>query len=86
MISDDLAELLEIRREKTGQATLDDVAVALIAEGLLADPADEDHNAGYSDEELKALIAEGRASGVFAGTSAAEVSAEVRRRFAARSA
>ena len=85
MISDDLAELLELRREKTGQATIDEVVVTLIAEGLLADPTDDDHNAGYTTEELRALIAEAEASGPAELWSPKADLAEIRGRQAARS-
>lgn len=83
-ISDDLAARLEERRRETGQASLDDVAESLMEEALEFD--DElDPNCGYTVEELRALIAEADASGPSAPWDAAEVAAEVRRRFAAKS-
>jgi len=85
VISDDLAELLEIRREKTGHASIDEVVVALIAEGLLSDPADNDHDAGYTTEELRALIAEAEAGGPAELWSPKVDLAEIRRRQAIRS-
>jgi hypothetical protein len=83
-ISDDLAERLEARRLETGQGSLDETATSLMEEALEFD--DElDPNCGYTVEELRALIAEGDASEMTEFRSAAEVSAEIRRRFAERS-
>jgi predicted CopG family antitoxin len=82
-ISDDLAERLEERRRETGQVSLDEVAQSLMEEALEFD--DElDPNCGYTVEELRALIAEGEASEMTEFRSAAEVTAEVKRRYAAR--
>jgi hypothetical protein len=83
-ISDDLAERLEARRLQTEGMTLDAVAEALIMAELLSESDAVDDNAGYTDEELRSLIAEGEASGVAMFRSPAEVSAEVRRRVALR--
>jgi hypothetical protein len=82
-ISDDLAARLEERRRETRQGSLDEVAASLMEEALEFD--DElDPNCGYTDEELRALIAEGEASGFAEPCSAAELSAEIRRRYAER--
>ncbi|HEY2710334.1 MAG TPA: hypothetical protein VGI95_20015 [Caulobacteraceae bacterium] len=83
-ISDDLALRLEQRRKENGGESLDDVAEAVIVLGLVYDEAEFDENAGYADEELRTMIAEGDASGPAEPWSAAELTAEVRRRQAAR--
>ncbi len=85
-ISDGLALRLEERRRLTGQATLDDVVEALIAVSLALDEAEIDENAGYTLEQLRALVAEGEASGPAEVWSPQEDFAEIRRRHAARSA
>jgi hypothetical protein len=86
-ISDDLASRLEERRRQTGQRSVDDVAETLISLGLAFDSDDDlDPNGGYTDDELRALIAEAEASGPAEIWSLAEVSAEIRQRHAARSA
>jgi hypothetical protein len=80
-ISDELAQRLEERRLETGQGSVDEVATSLMEEALEFD--DEfDENCGYTVEELRQLIAEGEASEMTEFRSAAEVSEEVRRRFA----
>lgn len=79
-ISDDLAKRLEERRQETGQASVDEVAASLMEEALEFD--DELDSADL--EELRALIAEGEASEMTEFRSAAEVSEEVRRRFATK--
>ena len=56
-ISDDLAAVLEARRRASGHATIDAAAESLIARGLVAE-AEEDHSAGRTVEELRALIDE----------------------------
>lgn len=84
-ISDDLAELIEARRRAAGYSSLDAAAEALITHGLVADAAD-DHNAGYSDDELRALINEAEASGPSEPWDAAKAKAEVLRRYAQRGA
>jgi hypothetical protein len=82
-ISDDLAERLEERRRETGQGSLDEVAASLMEEALEFD--DElDPNCGYTVEELRALIAEGEASGPAAVWAPGELTAEVKRRAALR--
>jgi hypothetical protein len=81
-ISDGLALQLEERRRLTGQGSVDDVAEALIAESLAFDAVEVD--AGYTVDELRALIAEAEASGPVELWSPTEVSAEIRRRYAAR--
>ena len=83
-ISDDLALQLEERRRLTGQGSVDDVAEALIAESLAFDGIEMDADAGYTVDELRALIAEADASGPAETWSPGEASAEIRRRHAAR--
>jgi hypothetical protein len=82
-ISDKLAELIEERRRRDGHPSLDAAVEALAALGLFAND-DADHSAGYTDEELRALIAEAEASGPAEPWDPAKVRAEVRRRYAER--
>jgi hypothetical protein len=83
MISDDLAQRLEERRLETGQGSLDEVAASLMEEALEFD--DElDPNCGYTVDELRALIAEGEASGPAVDWTPGELTAEVKRRYALR--
>ncbi|HEY1750815.1 MAG TPA: hypothetical protein VGG29_06105 [Caulobacteraceae bacterium] len=82
-ISDDLAVRLEERRRETGQGSLDEVASSLMEEALDFD--DElDPNCGYTDEELRALIAEGEASGPAVEWAPGALRAEVLRLAALR--
>jgi hypothetical protein len=80
-ISDDLAALVEARQRAGGHPSIDAAAEALIALGLIAD-AGENHSAGRSDDELRALVDEAEASGAAEPWDAAEAKAEVLRRFA----
>jgi len=84
MISDDLAALLEVRRKEAGYPSLDATAEALIAQGLIADDASDDHSDGRSDDELRGLVDDAEASGPEVAWDAAAVKAEVLRRYAAR--
>lgn len=61
-ISDDLAAELDRKRLEAGLESLDAAAEALLAGAMYADATDAD-SLGYSDDELKALIAEGDARG-----------------------
>ncbi|MGH6957995.1 MAG: hypothetical protein ACREEW_15120 [Caulobacteraceae bacterium] len=78
-ISDDLALKLDARRELTGQTSLDDAAQAAIAESLAFDDVAIDANAGYSLEELRALIDEADRTGPAHPWVPGALSAEVRR-------
>jgi Arc/MetJ-type ribon-helix-helix transcriptional regulator len=82
-ISDELAAMLEARRRREGFPSLDAAVEAFIAQALAADVG-EDHSAGRSDDELRALIDEGEASGQAAAWDPSAVRAEVIRRHAAR--
>lgn len=83
-ISDDLAALLEARREKQGLKTLDSAAEALLAYALASYDDDEDDLFGYSEEELRSLIADADASGPAEPWDAKAVREEVLRRHAER--
>ncbi len=83
-ISDDLAALLEARRRTAGYPSLDATAEAFITQGLAANDASDDHSAGYTDDQLRALIDEGEASGPVVDWNGAVVKAEVLRRYAMR--
>jgi hypothetical protein len=82
-ISDDLAAVLEARRRASGHATIDAAAESLIARGLVAE-AEEDHSAGRTVDELRALIDEADASGSAEPWDAAAARAEVLSRYAQR--
>jgi hypothetical protein len=82
-ISDQLAELIEARQAALGLPSIDAAVEALLAQELVADAAD-DHNAGYSIDELRALIDEADASGPPEPWDPAAVRAELRRRHETR--
>ncbi|MFZ4072217.1 MAG: hypothetical protein ACOYJ6_19245 [Caulobacterales bacterium] len=82
-ISDSLAQALDRKRQEAGLDSLDATAEALLAGAMYVDATDSDR-LGYTDDELRALIAEGEASGPAASWDAAAVRGEVRSRFAAR--
>jgi hypothetical protein len=82
-ISDDLAALVEARRQEAGLDTMDAAAEALIASGLVASSAEDDHSLGHSDDELRAMIAEAETSGTAEPWDPRAARAEVLRRFAA---
>jgi len=79
-ISDELAAALEAKRKQTGMATIDAAAEVLLADAIEADTSDA-ANPGLSEEALRALIAEGEASGAAVVWDAQAVRDEVRRRF-----
>lgn len=81
-ISDGLAAALDRKRQEAGLDSLDAAAEALLAGAMYADASDAD-SFGYSDEQLRALIAEGEASGAAVAWDSAAVRDEVRRRFLA---
>lgn len=81
VISDQLAALLEERRADGGYKSLDAAAEAYIVQGISGESA-EDDNAGYTVDELRALIAEGETSGPAVRWDAEEFRAEVKRRHA----
>ena len=82
-ISDSLAVELDRKRREAGLESLDAAAEALLAGAIFADASDDDR-LGYSDDELRALIAEGEASGPPVAWDADVVRDEVRARYAAR--
>jgi len=84
-ISDELAAALEAKRQQAGMPTLDAAAEALLADAIALDASDAD-DLGLSEETLRALIAEGEASGPTVPWDPQAVREEVRRRFAARKA
>ena len=81
-ISDGLAAALDRKRREAGLDTIDAAAEELLAGAMLPDPFDAD-SLGYSDDQLRALIAEGEASGAAVAWDSAAVRDEVRRRFLA---
>ena len=81
-ISDGLAAALDRKRQEAGLDTLDAAAEALLAGAVLTDPSDAG-SLGYSDDQLRALIAEGEASGASVAWDSAAMRDEVRRRFQA---
>lgn len=83
-ISDGLAALLETRRDEAGYTSIEAAAEAAIARGLESTGFDEDHALPFSDNELKALLAEADASGPPKVWDAAAVRSEVLGRHAAR--
>lgn len=80
-ISDSLAQALDRKRQEAGLESLDAVAEALLADAMHVDATDAGR-LGYTDDELRALIAEGEASGPAVAWDAAAVREEVRSRFA----
>ena len=84
-ISDELAAALEAKRKQSGMASLDAAAEALLSRAIVLDAADAD-DLGLPEDMLRAMIAEGEASGPAAPWDPAAVREEVRRRFAARAA
>jgi len=82
-ISDELAAALEAKRKQAGMPTLDEAAEALLADAIALDAGDAD-DLGLSEETLRALIAEGEASGPSAAWDAQAAHVEIRSRFAAR--
>lgn len=83
-ISDELAAALEAKRKEAGMPSLDATAEALLAHAIAVDASDVD-DLGLSKDALRALIAEGEASGPTVAWDAAAARDEVRRRYAARS-
>ncbi len=83
-ISDGLAALLETRRDQAGYPSIEAAAEAAIARGLESTGFDEDHAFPFSDDELRALLAEADASGPPEVWDAAAVRSEVLGRYAAR--
>lgn len=83
IISDELAAALEAKRKQAGMPTIDAAAEFLLADAIEADTSDVG-NLGLSEEAVRALIAEGEASGPGVAWDAQAVRDEVRRRFAAR--
>lgn len=81
-ISDDLAALLEQRRQQAGFTSLDAAAEAFITHGLEAGRLEEDHSLGFTDEELRAFLAEADASGPEEAWDPDAVRSEVLRRHA----
>jgi hypothetical protein len=81
-IPDHLVAALEAHREARGLDSIEAAAEALIAQGLAAEG--EDHSAGRSDDDLRALVDEADESGASAAWDARAARAEVLRRFAAR--
>jgi|CXWL01.1.fsa_nt_gi hypothetical protein len=82
-ISDELAALIEARRQSSGHPTMDAAAEALIARALVTE-AEEDHSAGRSDGELRALVDEADASGDVEAWDSAAARVEALRRYASR--
>ncbi len=85
IISDELAAALEDKRKQVGLPTIDAAAEALLTDALSADIGDAD-DLGLSEDALRALIAEGDASGQVAPWDARAARDEVLRRFAAKDA
>jgi hypothetical protein len=81
-ISDGLAAALDRKRREAGLDTIEAAAEELLAGAMLPDLFDAD-SLGYSDDQLRALIAEGEASGAALAWDSAAVHDEVRRRFLA---
>jgi Arc/MetJ-type ribon-helix-helix transcriptional regulator len=78
LISDELAERLEALRADRGFASIDEAAEALLTLAMAAEDLDEELES-WSDEELRALIAEADASPA-ADWDAAAFRAEIHRR------
>lgn len=81
-ISDELAAALEAKQKEAGMASLDATAEALLSHAVAQQALDAD-DLGLSESALRALIAEGDASGPTVPWDATAVRTEVRRRFAA---
>jgi hypothetical protein len=81
-ISDELAAALEVKRQQADMPSIDAAAEVLLADALAVDAVNLD-NLGLSVEALRALIAEGEASGPAVPWDPEADFAEVRRRFAA---
>jgi hypothetical protein len=84
-ISDELATALEAKRKEAGMPSLDSAAEALLAEAIALNVGSAD-DLGLSNEALRALIAEGEASGPTVEWDPEADRAEIRRRFAASKA
>jgi hypothetical protein len=82
-ISDELAAALEAKRKQAGIPTIDAAAELLLADATDGDASDAG-DLGLSEDALRALIAEGEASGPVVAWDAQSVREEIRRRFAAR--
>jgi hypothetical protein len=76
-ISDTLAAALDSIRRDAGFDSLDAAAEALLTQAIALDDADD---MGFTEDELRAAIAEGDASGPAEPGDAAAVREEVRRR------
>lgn len=83
-ISDELAKLVQDRQRRSGHASTDDAAAALISEGLRAERLGEDHSGGLTDDELRALLDEAERSGPAEAWDSVAVRNEVRRRASTR--
>ena len=83
-VSDELAALLETRRDAAGFPSIEAVAEAAITRGLETIEFEEDHGLPFGDAELKVLLAEADASGPHEIWDAVAVRAEVLGRHAAR--
>jgi hypothetical protein len=83
-IPDELARLVKDRQRRSGLATTDDAALALISEGLRAERLGEDHSGGLSDDELRALLDEAERSGPAEAWDPKAVRSEVQRRASTR--
>ncbi len=82
-ISSDLADEIERQQASRGFPTLTAAAEAIIALGLQV-ANDEDDDLGLDKETLRALVAEGLASGPPEPWNSAEVFAAIRERYAAK--
>jgi hypothetical protein len=84
-ISDELAAALEAKRKQAGIPTIDATAELLLADAIESDASDAS-DLGLPQDVLRALIAEGEASGQPVAWDGQAVRDEVRRRFAERNA
>lgn len=82
-ISDAPAQALERKRQEAGSDSLDAVDEAMLADAMSVDETDAG-GLGYTDDELRTLIAEGEGSGPTVTWDAAAVQKVVPSRFAAR--
>lgn len=82
-ISDELAAALEVRRAQAGLASIDVAAELLLADSIAMDASNAD-DLGLPESTLRALIAEGEASGPSASWESKSAREEIRRRFAAQ--
>ena len=82
-ISDELAAALEAKRKQAGMPTIDAAAEVLLADAIALEGGDTS-DLGLTEDTLRALIAEGEASGPTVTWDAQAARDEVRRRFAAR--